>query len=39
MLGKVGLVKWMLIGAAVLLFIAYALPMSFGEFLGLADKR
>jgi hypothetical protein len=38
-LGKVGLVKWMLIATAVLLFVAYALPMSFWELLGLADKH
>jgi hypothetical protein len=38
-LGRNVVVKWMLIGAAVLLLVAYALPMSFWEFLGLADKR
>jgi hypothetical protein len=38
-LGKDTVVKWMLIGAAILLLVAYALPMSFWEFLGLADKH
>jgi uncharacterized membrane protein len=39
MLGRYAVVKWILIGAAVLLLVAYALPMSFWEFLGLADKH
>ena len=38
-LGKDAVVKWMLIGAAILLLVAYALPMSLWEFLGLADKH
>jgi hypothetical protein len=38
-LGKDPVVKWMLIAAAVLLVVAYSLPMSFWRFVGLADKR
>jgi hypothetical protein len=38
-LGKDAVVKWMLIGTAVLLLVVYALPMSFWKFLGLADKH
>jgi hypothetical protein len=37
-LGKATVVKWMLLGAAILAFVAYALPMSFWRFLGLANK-
>jgi hypothetical protein len=29
----------MMIGAAILLVVAYSLPMSFWRFVGLADKR
>jgi hypothetical protein len=38
LLGKDAMVKWMLIAAAVLLVVAYSLPMSFWRFVGLADK-
>ena len=38
-LGKDAVVKWMLIGAAILLLVAYALPMSFWKLLGLADNH
>jgi len=38
-LGKDAIVRWMLIGSTVVLVIAYALPMSFWRFVGLADKR
>ena len=37
-LGKDSVVKWMLIAAALLLVVAYSLPMSFWRFVGLADK-
>jgi hypothetical protein len=38
-LGKDTIVRWMLIGATILVVVAYSLPMSFWRFVGLADKR
>ena len=39
LLGRDKLLAWILIGTGVLLVVAYALPMSFWEFVGLAERQ